>query len=100
MPNKTQAQRKQATKGKEPKAFTAQDTIPYQMIWPDGLCKMSRKRYSKSIMFEDINYQLAGTDDQESAFDKFKDFYNFFDASVDIQLSDMWRKDCRQADEI
>ena len=69
------------------RANTAQETIPYEVMWPDGLCRMSPGRYSKSILFEDINYQLASKDDQEAAFEKFKDFYNFFDSSVDIQLS-------------
>lgn len=88
MPNKTQqAKRTNAGTAKDNKATTAQETIPYEVMWPDGLCRMSPRRYSKSILFEDINYQLAGMDDQESAFERFKDFYNFFDASVDIQLS-------------
>ena len=69
------------------KAATAQETIPYEVMWPDGLCRMSPGRYSKSLLFEDINYQLAGDEDQKAAFSRFKDFYNFFDASVDIQLS-------------
>ena len=88
MPNKMQ-QTKTGTgrRANDNKASTAQETIPYEVMWPDGLCRMSPKRYSKSILFEDINYQLAGADDQKAAFSKFKDFYNFYDASVDIQLS-------------
>ena len=46
------------------KAHTAQQTIPYIQMYPDGICKVSEKKYSKSIAFEDINYQLAQADDK------------------------------------
>ena len=46
------------------KAHTAQQTIPYLTMYPDGICKVSEKKYSKSIAFEDINYQLAQADDK------------------------------------
>ncbi len=38
---------------------TAQDSIPYQRMWPDGVCRVSDTLYSKTVRFEDINYQLA-----------------------------------------
>jgi hypothetical protein len=41
------------------KAHTAQQTIPYLAMYPDGICKVAQRKYSKSIAFEDINYQLA-----------------------------------------
>ena len=47
------------------KAHTAQQTIPYIQMYPDGICKVTNKKYSKSIAFEDINYQLAGSDDRQ-----------------------------------
>ena len=59
------------------RADTAQKTIPYEVMYPDGLLKLPGNRYSRSIKFEDINYQLAAYDDQQSAFQKLKDFYNF-----------------------
>ena len=33
------------------KAHTAQQTIPYLTMYPDGICKVSEKKYSKSIAF-------------------------------------------------
>ena len=46
------------------KARTAQQTIPYLAMYPDGICKVTEKRYSKCVVFEDINYQLAQADDK------------------------------------
>ena len=69
------------------KAHTAQQTIPYIQMYPDGICKVSEKKYSKSIAFEDINYQLAQADDKTAIFENWCDFLNYFDASVQVQLS-------------
>ena len=48
----------QAAKG-DGKPHTAQQTIPYLQMYPDGICRVTEKKYSKSLVFEDINYQLA-----------------------------------------
>lgn len=46
------------------KAHTAQQTIPYIQMYPDGICKVTQRKYSKTVAFEDINYQLAQADDK------------------------------------
>ena len=68
------------------KARTAQQTIPYLAMYPDGICKVTEKRYSKCVVFEDINYQLAQADDKTAIFENWCDFLNYFDASVSVQL--------------
>ena len=42
------------------KAHTAQQTIPYLTMYPDGICRVTEKKYSKSISYEDINYSFEG----------------------------------------
>ena len=69
------------------KPHTAQQTIPYLQIYPDGICKVTEKKYSKSIAFEDISYQLAGNDDKNAIFEGWCDFLNYFDATVSVQFS-------------
>ena len=69
------------------KAHTAQQTIPFLQMYPDGICKVTENRYSKSLAFEDINYQLAQADDKTAIFENWCDFLNYFDASVSVQLS-------------
>ncbi len=41
--------------------ISAQETIPYQRMWQDGICRVGDTSYSKTILFEDINYQLGAT---------------------------------------
>ena len=76
----------QAAKG-DGKPHTAQQTIPYLQMYPDGICRVTEKKYSKSLVFEDINYQLAQADDKTAIFENWCDFLNYFDASVLVQLS-------------
>ena len=75
-----------AAKG-DGKAHTAQQTIPYLAMSPDGICKVTEKKYSKSIAYDDINYQLAQADDKTAIFENWCDFLNYFDATVSVQLS-------------
>ena len=35
------------------KAHTAQQTIPYIQMYPDGICKVTERKYSKTVTFED-----------------------------------------------
>jgi len=56
-------------------------------MYPDGICKVTEKRYSKCVVFEDINYQLAQADDKTAIFENWCDFLNYFDATVSVQLS-------------
>lgn len=41
------------------KVHSAQDTLPFRQMYPDGLCKLDDHTWSKCIEFEDVNYQLA-----------------------------------------
>lgn len=66
---------------------TAQATIPYDRIWPDGACLASGTRFTKTLQFQDINYQLAQNEDKTSIFDGWCDFLNYFDSSIHFQLS-------------
>ena len=58
------------------RAHTAQQTIPYIQMYPDGICKVTERKYSKTIAVEDINYQLAQADDKTAIFENWCDFLN------------------------
>ena len=73
---------------KEKYPSTAQQTIPYDRIWPDGIC-LANKRYTKTLRFQDINYQLAQNEDKAAIFEGWCDFLNYFDSSIHFQLSFM-----------
>lgn len=68
---------------------TAQQTIPYQEMFRDGICRVNDHYYTKCVQFFDINYQLAQNEDKTAAFEFWCDFYNYFDSSIRLQLSCM-----------
>ena len=72
---------------KEKYPSTAQQTIPYDRIWPDGICLVNKNRYTKTLRFQDINYQLAQNEDKTAIFEGWCDFLNYFDSSIHFQLS-------------
>jgi hypothetical protein len=74
------------------KPHSAQDTLPFRQIYPDGLCKLDDNTWSRCIQFEDVNYQLAQPDDQTSIFEALCDMYNAHDASIGMELSLVCRK--------
>ena len=53
----------------------------------DGICRVADHVYSKTIRFYDINYQLAQNDDKSAIFENWCDFLNYFDSSMQFQLS-------------
>ena len=78
------------------KPHTAQDTIPYQIMYPDGICYLGNRRYSQSIEFFDINYLLAQPDDQTAIFEYLCDLYNYLDSSIHVQFTYPNRKSDRE----
>ena len=66
---------------------SAQDSIPFQRMFPDGICRVTDYYYSKTVQFQDINYQLNQNEDKTAIFDSWCDFLNYFDSSIHFQLS-------------
>ena len=71
----------------ESKEVSAQDSIPYRKMYPDGVCRVTDKRYSRCIRFEDTNYQLLQPDAKSAVFEGWCSFLNYFDDSVSFELT-------------
>lgn len=69
------------------KEKSAQDSIPYLRMFPDGICHVTDQLYTKTIGFQDINYQLAQNEDKTAIFESWCDFLNYFDSSIKFQFS-------------
>ena len=74
-------------KGTDKKDMSAQDSIPYQRMFPDGICRVTDTFYTKTVQFQDINYQLSQNEDKTAIFEGWSDFLNYFDSSIHFQLS-------------
>ena len=69
------------------KSLSAQQTIPYLVMHPDGMCQLPGGIYTKTVEYEDINYSVASTEDQTAIFGGWSSFLNYFDCSLPFQLS-------------
>ena len=91
----TKAQQKQikaakaSALGTNKKELSAQDSIPFQRVFQDGICKVTDTLYTKTVRFHDINYQISSNEDKNAIFDAWCDFLNYFDSSVRFQFSFM-----------
>ena len=58
-------------------------------MYQDGICRVKAGYFTKTIQFQDINYQLNQNEDKTAIFEGWCDFLNYFDSSVKFQLSFM-----------
>ena len=66
---------------------TAQESIPFQRMFEDGTCRVRPGYYTRTIQYQDINYQLAQQEDKTAIFEEWCSFLNFFDSSIHFELS-------------
>ena len=66
---------------------TAQQSIPFDRMFLDGICRVGDNYYTRTVQFQDINYQLAQQEDKTAIFEEWCSFLNFFDSSVHFELS-------------
>ena len=68
---------------------SAQDSIPFQRMFPDGICRVTDHYYTLTIQYQDINYQLAQQEDKTAIFEEWCAFLNSFDSTIHFELSFM-----------
>ena len=56
-------------------------------MWPDGVCRVTDTYYTKTVQFQDINYQLSQNEDKTAIFEGWSDCLNYFDSSIRFQFS-------------
>jgi len=66
---------------------TAQQSIPFERMFQDGICRVGYDYYTMTIRFWDVNYQLAQQEDKEQIFEEYCSFLNFFDSTVHFELT-------------
>jgi len=85
-----------ALNGNPNKPASVQDSIPYIAMYPDGVCHVAGRLYSKTVEFFDVNYMLADKDGQTQIFEGLCDFYNYFDPSISVQQTFISRRAAKE----
>lgn len=66
---------------------TVQQSIPYVAVYEDtGVIEIADGVFTKAYFLQDINYQIAKTQEQEEMFFRYGEFINSFDPSVRFQI--------------
>lgn len=71
------------------KRNTAQDSIPFEKMYDDGICDLGGGRYSATWKFDDINYSSTGDSEQEKTINQFCQVLNSFDENMQFQITIM-----------
>ena len=53
-------------------------------MWPDGICRVTDTRYTKTIQYQDINYQLSQNEDKTAIFEAWCDFLKHLGFSFSV----------------
>lgn len=73
------------------------DTIPYKKILADNIWYLGRKMYSKAYTFDDINFNLADEEQQYMYLERYIEFMNVLDDTVDCQIC-LWNSKINMED--
>lgn len=84
---KRKKEKKKVVKKKRSVPRTTQKTLPYKCVCDNYLMKVDDNKYSKTYVFEDVNYSIAKQEEQESIFLGYCSVLNSFDTSADIQIT-------------
>lgn len=61
-------------------------SLPYKKVLADNLWYLGNKLYSKAYTFDDINFNLADEDEQYAYLERYIDFLNTLDNTIDAQI--------------
>ena len=68
--SKPQSAQKRRQNAKPAVPRTAQQSIPMQRMFEDGTCRVKPNYYTRTIQYQDINYQLAQQEDKTAIFEE------------------------------
>ncbi len=68
------------------KQISAQQTITFEKMFGDGVCKVRQGFYTKMIEFYDLNYVLLDDNERADILGVYSQFLNYFDPGIPFQL--------------
>ncbi len=68
------------------KQISTQQTIAFQKMFPDGICKVKKNHYTKMIGFDDINYSSLDDVEKKEILESYAGLINSLDPAINAQL--------------
>lgn len=84
--NKDSNKKKKSKKKKQEVSKDVLGSMPYKKILENDVWYLGSDLYSKAYSFEDINFNLADENEQYSYLEKYIDFLNTLDNTIDCQI--------------
>lgn len=74
---------------KEKYAFpkSVQDVIPVRAVYSDGIFRVGKERWSRTWIFTDINYAVAGKEDKTAMFLDYSELLNSLDPAATTKIT-------------
>lgn len=69
-----------------------QRVLPFELLYEDGIAQIDEHTYSMTMLYEDVNYQAARDDEQDSIGNAWEELLDSFDSDTHIQLSILSRR--------
>ena len=66
---------------------SVQEAIPVEAVYPDGIFRVGRERYSRCYRFTDINYAVAGDADKERMLEGYAAILNSLDLAATTKIT-------------
>lgn len=66
---------------------TAQDSIPYDYVYKNGIIEVEDGIFSKSYLLSDVNFKIASDEEQENIFLEFGSLLNMFDSEARVEIT-------------
>ena len=68
------------------KQISTQQTITFDKMYHDGICKVRKNNYTKMIEFYDLNYVLLDEEERADILGLYSQLINYFDPSISFQI--------------
>ena len=84
---KAEASKQKKQKEKRSKAKDTASFIGYDLLFKDGIAQVEEGYFSETVSFEDIAYQSARREGQETTFSVLSEIYDYFGPDSRVQLT-------------
>ena len=72
--------------GQSGKQISTQQTITFDKMYQDGICKVKKNHYTKMIEFYDLNYVLLDEEERADILGLYSQLINYFDPTISFQI--------------
>ena len=78
--------RREKESGRVRRPESTQETLGFETVFRDGICRVRKGFYTKMLHFADMNYELLDDEEQDDVLRAYGKFINYFDPGISFQI--------------